>query len=69
MIIPLDIKKALKSGCLTEKQLKKLIIIEACYLGLSFDEAIIHQKDGILPHTTIGFDLDMLIFMWRNRGN
>ena len=59
--LPKDLVRAIEQGELTETQLKELIRLEAEALGLSLDQAIARAKDGSLPKSYIGADLELLV--------
>jgi hypothetical protein len=59
--VPADLPAALERGELTEEQLRRLITLEAAQLGLDFDEATRRAREGSLPKTPIGLDLELLV--------
>jgi hypothetical protein len=59
--VPADLLEAMENGALTDEQLRRLIALEAAQLGLSFDEAVRRARDGSLPKTVIGSDVELLV--------
>ncbi len=59
--LPTELQKAIEQGELTADQLRELIRLEAQDLGLSVDQAIQQAKEGKLPKSHIGSDLELLI--------
>jgi hypothetical protein len=59
--VPADLRQAMANGALTNEQLRRLIALEAAQLGLSFDEAVRRARDGSLPTTVVGSDVELLI--------
>lgn len=56
-----DLRTALKSGELSEEQLKELITVRAANLGLTFAKAVAAFRRSALPGTADGADLGLLI--------
>ncbi len=59
--VPADLIAAIDQGELSQGQLRRLIEIEAGDLGLDFDEAVRRARDGSLPKTVVGLDLELLV--------
>jgi hypothetical protein len=59
--LPPSLVEAIERGELTEDQLHELITLEARALGLDHDEAVKRARDGTLPRTHIGADLELLV--------
>lgn len=61
--IPADIVAGIEQGELTEEQVRRLIAVEAAQIGLSFGEAVRRARDGSLPKTVIGSDVELLVML------
>ncbi len=59
--VPADLLQAMEDGALTEEQLRQLITLEAAQLGLGFDEAVRRAREGSLPKTVVGSDVELLV--------
>jgi len=59
--LPATLQDAIERGDLTEAQLRELIRLEAEALGLSFDDAVARARQGRLPKTALGMDLELLV--------
>lgn len=59
--VPLDLLRAMEGGALTDEQLCRLITLEAAQLGLGFDEAVRRAREGSLPKTVVGSDVELLV--------
>ncbi len=59
--LPADLLTAMADGGLTQEQLRQLITIEASDLGLGFEGAVRRVRDGSLPKTVVGLDLELLV--------
>lgn len=58
-----ELKAALRSGELTEDQLRELIAVRADRLGLTFEQAVAAFHSDTLPRSADGADLALLISM------
>ena len=62
--LPADILAALDGdGGLTPDQVRYLIAWEAEQIGLTYREAIAAARNGALPKTALGSDIELLIRM------
>ncbi len=59
--MPPALREAIEQGELSQQQLRELIEFEAEDLGLSFDEAVRRAREGTLPKTVAGMDLELLV--------
>ncbi len=59
--MPPALREAIEQGELSQQQLRELIEFEAEDLGLSFDEAVRRAREGTLPKTEVGMDLELLV--------
>ncbi len=59
--MPPALREAIEQGELSQQQLRELIEFEAEDLGLSFDEAVRRAREGTLPKTVVGMDLELLV--------
>jgi hypothetical protein len=59
--VPSDLLQAMEGDALTDEQLRRLIALEAAQLGLNFDEAVRRARDGSLPKTVVGSDVELLV--------
>lgn len=56
-----DLRDALQRGVLTIDQLRELIELRAGLVGMSFDAAVSAFREGKLPNSAQGDDLELLI--------
>jgi hypothetical protein len=61
--LPADILAAMDGGELTPDQLRHLIAWEAEQIGLTYRQATTAARDGTLPKTALGMDIDLLVRM------
>jgi hypothetical protein len=61
--LPEDLRKAIESGQLTDKQIRQLIELEAQAIGLSFEQAERLAETRSLPRNAVGSDLQLLFGM------
>ena len=59
--MPPALREAIEQGELSQQQLRELIEFEAEDLGLSSDEAVRRAREGTLPKTEVGMDLELLV--------
>jgi len=59
--MPADVAEAIERGDVTEDQLQRLFAYEASLIGLEYDEAVRRARDGTLPKSPIGLDLELLV--------
>ena len=59
--MPTTLVEAIERGELTQAQWRELIAIEADDLGLGIDEAVQGARQGTLPKTGLGADIELLV--------
>lgn len=55
------LKRAIRGGRLTQRQLRQLIASEAKQIGLSYDDALARAFANTLPRNAVGSDLRLLV--------
>jgi hypothetical protein len=60
MTPPTALVDALESGTITEPQIRELIDFQARELGLSFDQAMSMAREGTLPASPLGTNIEFL---------
>ena len=59
--LPVELQQAIEEGELTDEQLRELITLEAKAVGLTYEEAVKRARDGTLPQSLLGADLELLV--------